>query len=493
MVYYRKYRPQTIEELDLDSVRTKLTAILKNQEIPHAFLFTGPKGLGKTSSARILAKAINCEKNQEAGIKKQGKRQKEQTPDSKFMIHDSNIEPCNKCDACVSITSGSAVDVLELDAASNRGIDEIRELRDKIKFSPAVLSKKIYIIDEVHMLTTDAFNALLKTLEEPPDHAIFILCTTEVWKVPPTIASRTFHVSFEKPTQEELVRSLRRIVKGEKLDIENGVLEEIYKLSEGSFRDGSKILEDLSIVSSGKKIKKELLEETYKSDSIEKDSREILIFLAQKKAKEALIIIEKLFQKGTDMALVNEKIVEELRLQLLATAGIQKNKDTLNFDVRDLEILIDFFSESYKHLKYTVIPSLPLELAIMRWCYTDETLEKNENEEKKIDVEKKEEVVAQKKDDISDDKKFGELFNPTSVGQNFFLSLLDSVKKDNHSIAGILRGCSLVSLDKEKVVLEAKYKFHRDKLNEDKIMKIIEKRAGEILRKDIRIIIELKK
>lgn len=472
MVYYRKYRPQTIEELDLKSVRAKLSAILKNQEIPHAFLFTGPKGLGKTSSARILAKAINCEKNAKLKTK--------------------NIEPCNKCDACISITNGSAVDVLELDAASNRGIDEIRELRDKIKFSPAVLFKKVYIIDEVHMLTTDAFNALLKTLEEPPDHALFILCTTEVWKVPPTIASRTFHVAFEKPTQEELVRSLTRIVKGEKLNIENGVLEEIYKLSEGSFRDGSKILEDLSIASSGKKIQKVLLEEIYKSDSIEKDSREILSFLAQKKAKEALIIIEKLFQKGTDMALVNEKIVEELRLQLLATAGIQSNKRTLNFGMHDLEVLVDFFSESYKHLKYTVIPSLPLELAIMRWCYADEVLEKNEKEEEKIEVEEKEEPGAQKKDDISDDKKFGELFNPASVSQNFFLSLLDSVKKDNHSIAGILRGCSLVSLDNEKVVLEAKYKFHRDKLNEDKIKKIIDARASQILRHEIKVVIQLK-
>src|SRR5690348_2704670 len=136
MVYYRKYRPQNISDLDLSAVREKLSSILSAKELPHAFLFTGPKGLGKTSSARILAKAINCENKK-------------------------GIEPCNKCDACVSITNGSNIDVLEIDAASNRGIDEIRDLRDKIKYAPASLPRKVYIIDEVHMLTTDAFNALL--------------------------------------------------------------------------------------------------------------------------------------------------------------------------------------------------------------------------------------------------------------------------------------------------------------------------------------------
>src|SRR5256885_10890679 len=176
MVFYRKYRPQIIDDLDSKAIRDTLHSVLKNDP-SHAFLFTGPKGLGKTSTARIVAKAVNC-----TAPKKDRKE---------------GIEPCGTCDQCVSITSGSNVDILEIDAASNRGIDEIRDLKEKIRLAPVLANRKVYIIDEVHMLTTEAFNALLKTLEEPPAHAMFILCTTEPHKVPPTILSRCFHIVFK--------------------------------------------------------------------------------------------------------------------------------------------------------------------------------------------------------------------------------------------------------------------------------------------------------
>ncbi len=194
MVFYRKYRPQNINELDSQDVRERLVSVLSKDNV-HAMLFTGPKGLGKTSTARIVAKVLNCESLTEKG-RKAGK-----------------LEPCNKCDQCISISNGSNIDVLEIDGASNRGIDEIRDLREKIKLSSARANKKVYIIDEVHMLTTEAFNALLKTLEEPPSHVVFILCTTEPHKVPATIASRCFQISFKKATDEELTRALLRISK----------------------------------------------------------------------------------------------------------------------------------------------------------------------------------------------------------------------------------------------------------------------------------------
>ena len=192
MVYYRKYRPQTIADLDSKDVRNKLDAVLRSSaptfiQVPHAFLFTGPKGLGKTSTARIVAKVINCTDRRDTSGK--------------------DIEPCNSCTQCVSITKGNNMDIMEIDAASNRGIDEMRDLKEKIKLSPLSAKKKVYIIDEVHMLTTEAFNALLKTLEEPPDHAVFILCTTEMHKVPATILSRCLHIGFRLATEEELVRS----------------------------------------------------------------------------------------------------------------------------------------------------------------------------------------------------------------------------------------------------------------------------------------------
>src|ERR1700722_9521228 len=236
MVFYRKYRPQKIDDLDSAAVRDTLHAVLQN-DVSHAFLFTGPKGLGKTSTARIVAKVVNCE-----------------TPKNK---REKEIEPCNKCDQCVSITSGNNVDILEIDAASNRGIDEIRELKEKIRLAPVAAKRKVYIIDEVHMLTTEAFNALLKTLEEPPEHAMFILCTTEAHKVPETIISRCFQIMFKPATEEELVRSFKRIVEGEKLKIDDEVLKYIAGLADRGFRDGVKMLEEVYLLSQNKPITKE--------------------------------------------------------------------------------------------------------------------------------------------------------------------------------------------------------------------------------------------
>ncbi|MEK7065675.1 MAG: DNA polymerase III subunit gamma/tau, partial [Patescibacteria group bacterium] len=191
MAFYRKYRPAVLSEVDNESVRAQLTSFLskKKQDLPHAYLFTGPKGAGKTTAARLVAKIFNCEKPDKSG------------------------EPCGKCDACHLIAEARHLDVLELDAASNRGIDEIRALRDTIALAPSSAPYKIYIIDEVHMLTTEAFNALLKTLEEPPLHAVFVLATTDVHKVPATIISRCSHVSFARADPKALLNALRRIVK----------------------------------------------------------------------------------------------------------------------------------------------------------------------------------------------------------------------------------------------------------------------------------------
>src|SRR3989339_2148575 len=177
MVLYRKYRPQKLADLDIEEVRQKLEKTLSSPYLPHAYLFAGPKGTGKTSAARIVAKILNCEK-----IK--GKT--------------TQVEPCNRCDSCLSITGGRHFDVLEIDAASNRGIEEIRDLREKIKLVPVSGKFKVYIIDEAHMLTPDAFNAFLKTLEEPPAHAIFILCTTNPTKLPLTIISRLQRFNFSR-------------------------------------------------------------------------------------------------------------------------------------------------------------------------------------------------------------------------------------------------------------------------------------------------------
>ena len=320
MVYYRKYRPQKISELDLATVREKLTAILSSKELPHAFLFTGTKGLGKTSSARILAKAINC-------------------------ANPKGIEPCNVCDNCVSITNGSNIDVLEIDAASNGGVDEMRSLREKVKFSSSGLKKKVYIIDEVHMLSSGAFNALLKTLEEPPSHVVFVLCTTELHKLPATVISRTFQIQFEKPTKEELVVSLSRIVKGEGLEVEKGVLEEIFDRAEGSFRDGAKILEELSLNAMGGKITKELFEKSYKSESVAGEVYEFLQNLGEKNVKKALNTIGRLASNGSDFKVVIERLTEHMRNLLLLRNGIATEekdiKEAIEADLDEVDRAIE--------------------------------------------------------------------------------------------------------------------------------------------------------
>ena len=474
MVYYRKYRPQKVSELDLEEVRGKLESILAAKEIPHAFLFTGPKGLGKTSAARILAKAINCEQvSRVSQVSKVSRgnlaRGTRGTPDTRDTL---TVEPCNKCDACVSITNGSNIDVLEIDAASNRGIDEIRELREKIKFAPASLRKKVYIIDEVHMLTADAFNALLKTLEEPPSHAVFILCTTEIEKVPGTIASRTFHLVFKKPTKDEILHSLMRIVSSEKLDIEKEVLAQIFRLSEGSFRDAAKILEELVIGSTGKKITVELLETTFKTAGMEYEVDKLLETVAQKNLKEALRIIDELSQKGTDFKILTERIAQSLHEMLLSGSS--------KFQAPELRELLNLVNNSYRDIKFSVLPQIPLELVVVEFCLKQRT-EKPDNPSS---------VIGDQSSVISSQSS-SNMFSANAKSDNFMAALIAAVKKDNHSIAGILRGCRLTQISDGKVQFETKYKFHKDKLGEAKANSTLDMRASEILKEKVHVVVSL--
>lgn len=474
MVFYRKYRPQLISELDLTSVREKLTSILSAKEIPHAFLFAGPKGLGKTSSARILAKAINCEKRGGRG-KGVGdsKAVKKESLSPSLNTLNPDIEPCNTCSACISITNGSAVDVLEIDAASNRGIDEIRDLRERIKFSPAALTKKAYIIDEVHMLTTEAFNALLKTLEEPPSHVVFILATTELHKLPETIISRAFYVQFEKPSSKELARCFERIVKAENLDVENGVLEKVGELSDGAFRDGAKILEELSLQSKGKKITLELLELLYKTGSTDSSVEKLLDQTLKKDYRQGLATIQELSNIQADFKLVIEKLADNLHKKLLESVSKQ-NKE----EISDFQKLLELLDEAYKNLKGAVLPQLPLELAVIEFCLVEDKKQEIVSVEKKADEtvikreEKKEEAVGEakevvKKVDISSEEGFQTLKH-----------LIDEVNKENKILAGLLRGCRIHE-ENGQVSIIAPSTFHLGKLTESKNKVIIEGILGK--------------
>ncbi len=223
-VLYRKYRPQIFSEvLGQERIVATLQGALLQKRVGHAYLLCGPRGTGKTTIARLVAKALNC-----------------QSP--KINEKEKIFEPCNNCISCDAINKGSDLDLIEIDAASNRGIDEIRQLKEVIKFSPANSRFKVFIIDEVHMLTLPAFNALLKTLEEPPAHAIFILATTDPEKIPPTILSRVQRFNFKKLPQVTIFSKLKEISKEEKINIEDGALDILAQAADGCMRDGQSLL-----------------------------------------------------------------------------------------------------------------------------------------------------------------------------------------------------------------------------------------------------------
>ncbi len=495
MVFYRKYRPQLISELDLSSVREKLTSILSAKEIPHAFLFAGPKGLGKTSSARILAKAINCESRittNDSPLTTNKTQKKSEVSSKKLEV--ASIEPCNVCSACVSITNGSAIDVLEIDAASNRGIDEIRDLKERIKFSPSQLKKKIYIIDEVHMLTPEAFNALLKTLEEPPEHVVFILATTEIGKLPSTIVSRVFLIQFEKPSKVEIARSLRRVADGEKLEIEEGALEKIGELSDGAFRDGAKILEELSLHTKGNKITMNLLETLYKTGTIDNSVEKLVALTLGKKIKDALVIIDTLTTTGSDFKQIIEKMADTLHAKLLDL--IAKNK--MN-EITPVQKLLGLLDTAYKDIKGAVLPQLPLEIALLEFC-----LEQNSASSSNypvIGIKPKTQVSVSENVMVhhSTDKPYGEpvlnqepkpTLNQEPTTNNFSdlsKQLVEAVNLENKILAGVLRGCKIEENVNWKLILKAPSPFHQGKLKEAKNLTILEQAAGVLLGKVVAI------
>ena len=478
MVFYRKYRPQKIEELDSSSVRDLLFSFLSSHDIPHAFLFTGPKGLGKTSAARIVAKAVNCERlvNQRLA----SSSDKKQLNAKRYTL-DAKLEPCNECYQCVSITNGTNIDVLEIDGASNRGIDEIRDLREKVRLSPATARKKVYIIDEVHMLTTEAFNALLKTLEEPPAHVIFVLCTTEPHRLPQTIVSRCLHIQFKTAKAEDLVRSFKRIAKSENLNIDDEALLLIASLSDGSFRDGAKILEEVVLLSEGTKITKEFVEVKYQISNIKNQISKVIEFLSKKNTHGGLKLVSQLVEQGVDMKYFMERLIGELHEMLLVEMGVHDARglvgESSKLSIEEIKELVELLSRAYADLKYAVLPQLPLELAVVGWGI------QNIQSARGSDSQKTRE---------SDGPKVRHSDSPSVPKDNFWQELINKVKSYNHSIAGVLRGCTLKEYDGKNLVIETGYKFHKDRLEDKTSIEILKKACKEISGKTIDVSVLLR-
>ena len=340
-MFYLKYRPRTLSELDNTNVKDVLYKHLEFGNFPHSFIFIGDKGTGKTSAARVFAKSINCLKN-------------------KYAKKGNSIEPCNECKNCKSIDSSSSIDVVEMDAASNRGIDEIRKLIRDSSFLPMNNRYRVYIIDEAHMITNEAFNALLKTLEEPSPSVIFILATTNIEKVPKTIISRCSIINFHKAKKNDLISMLKRISKNENISFDNKVLSLIATHSDNSFRDAAKILEELNIQN------KTAYEEAKKFLGIL--GRESLLEIIQtKKIKNCLIWIEEFKNAGGNFKTLIEQLLEELRIQLLIKNSVYQEATDIKvgFSIKELSNLIKLFTKAYNNLRISPIDSLPLEIAIV--------------------------------------------------------------------------------------------------------------------------------
>ena len=361
LVLYRKYRPQTFAEIvGQEHVVRTLTNAISSGMISHAYLFAGPRGSGKTTVARLLAKAVNCQKRK-----------------------NGEFEPCNQCSSCQEIMAGRALDLIEIDAASHRGIDEIRDLKEVIGFVPSKLKYKVFVIDECQQLTKEAANALLKTLEEPPSHAIFVLATTEVHKMIPTIISRCQRFDFRKLTSPEIIKKLEFICQKEKIKVEKHVLELIASNSEGSIRDAEGFLDQVFTYSGAlnkPRIEIDDVKNLLGLVDINLVSQ-LVDFISQKDKAGAINFLNQVLEKGKDPQEFIKALIDYLHRMLILKIDLslinplmdgftKEEQEKIRNQAEklkegDLRLFLKLFLEAENKTKYSSIPQLPLELAIV--------------------------------------------------------------------------------------------------------------------------------
>lgn len=442
-VFHLKYRPQTLADLDLVDVAEKLKKILMAKERPQAYLFAGPKGSGKTSAARVIAKLVNCEKV-------------------------ADMEPCNSCSSCLEVSNGSSLDVIEIDAASNRGIEDVRGIKDKAFLLPVRLKTKVFIIDEVHMLTKEAFNALLKLIEEPPQNTLFILCTTDWQKVPETVLSRLVKIEFRKATRAEKIKSLKRVIEGEKLKVDEKMLEMIVEKSDNSFRNLQKSFNEM-VLELGEDFDQKRVEEyfdkkkgTYSLEELEED-------LVKGSLKKILKHFESMADMGVDFRDYRERILRYFQEKLLISLGVNSG-DKSKIPVAKINQFLNLLIGAAKQEKDTDLVQLPLELAVVEFL----------GEDKKVGSEKPK--VEENEEKVEDNlEKTEKVTVGVDVLETEWGKLLTAVKPYNHSVEAFLRSARPTKIEGGTVVLEVYYPFHKDKLEDVKNRKIVEKGLEKIL------------
>jgi len=494
-VFYRKWRPQTLADVvGQEHITKTLLNALESGRVAHAYLFCGPRGTGKTSTGRILAKAVNCQKN-------------------------GRGEPCNACSLCQATTNGSALDVIEIDAASNRGIDDIRELRERVKFAPNSARYKVYIIDEVHMLTTDASNALLKTLEEPPPHAIFVLATTEPHKLLPTILSRCQRFDFRRLSHNAVVSKLSLICQQEGISIEPQSLKLVARSVSGSLRDAENLLQQL-VAYYGHQIDVSQVQDML---GVTTDSRVrgLVGHIAARDVAAGLDTINSLVADGLDLMQFNRGLVEYLRNMLLAKSGAEASVDLATDDLAEVKQLADkmVMEDVVRALKLfgqidlrsRDYSSLPLELALVESILPKEgkapavarqpaaprkaetasaksTAPAPESSSVKKDVTTPEAAPAEAAAPASEPEEPKEQPGLSAVQPELervrsqwgdFVNTLRGVGSSGSLDAFLRSACEPEAVEGDTLVLAFYHAFHKEKIEDAKYCRMVEKKLAE--------------